>query len=284
MRILDAFFAARPLVLIPAWSFFLLGAATDGVHGVAALRLVLLSLILVATHLLNQVIDFESDRLNHKGFFLQRGVFTQKQYVTIAVGLLIGALAIAWMRRDAAVLLTIAACLGLAYNLQPLRLSHRPCVDLVANAIGYGGIAFLLGRNDTTVAALAAPLIATTGAVGAVFLHTTLLDSDGDRSNGKITTGVWLGNRGTRLLAAALATLAVVVAWSTQQPLLWGPCASLAVLTWFSNSQRISVWGTVAFTVAAAVAFWWFAVGVVLLVMLTRAFYARRFALRYPSF
>ena len=128
------------------------------------------------------------------------------------------------------------------------------------------------------------PVLATTCSVGAVFLHTTLLDLEGDRRHGKNTTGVLLGKRFTRVLAALLATVALVSSVMTSMPLLMGPCALLALLTWFANSQRISVWGTAGFAIAAAVAYWRFGLMVMLLVVLTRIYYQRRFAIRYPSF
>jgi len=284
MRLLDAFFAARPLVLIPAWSFFILGAETDAATGLPVLRLFLLSLVLLATHLLNQVVDFESDRLNHKGFFLQQGVFRQRHYMVAATLLMSVALGVSWARREGAVLLSLAAILGLAYNLRPLQWSHRPVVDLLANAIGYGGVAYLLAQTAPINRGLSYEVLATTCSVGAVFLHTTLLDLDGDRRDAKITSGVWLGERRARVLAAVLATTALAAAGMSSIPLLIVPCALLAMLTWFASSQRISVWGTTLFAIAAAVAIWWFAIVVLLLVLVTRLYYARRFRLRYPSF
>ena len=93
-------------------------------------------------------------------------------------------------------------------------------------------------------------VLATTCSVGAVFLHTTLLDVDGDRRDGKITSGVWLGERRTRVLAAVLATTALAAAGMSSTVLLIVPCALLALLTWFAGSQRISVWGTSLFSLA----------------------------------
>lgn len=284
MRLLDAFFATRPLLLIPAWSFFLLGHVSSNANDFPALRLLLFTLILIATHLLNQVVDLETDRRNNKGYFLQRGVFSAREYVGAAALLLSVALGVSWAQRNANILLSLAALLGLAYNLRPLRLSHRPIVDLMANAFGYGGIAYLLAQPMNRRDDLAMQLVATICAVAAVCLHTTLLDADGDRREGKRTTGVFLGHRLTRILSGVFAFIALLAAWMTSLPILWGPCLMLTALTWFAGSQRIAVWGTASFAVAASIAFWWFGIAMALLLLMTRIYYSRRFDLRYPSF
>jgi 4-hydroxybenzoate polyprenyltransferase len=285
MRWLDAFFALRPLVLIPAWSFFLLGWGASAQGAVPWWRLLQLTAVLMATYLVNQVVDVETDRINDKGLFLQRGVFTRRQYVLAAIVLLGASLLSAWRRGDALLLLVGAAVLGLAYSLPPLRLSHRPWFDLLANGLGYGAVAFVLGRGAGAWDATAvAQVVCGVMAVGAVFLHTTLLDLAGDRRCGKRTTGVVLGPGATRRLATLLATLSLAAAWVANAMPLLGACLVLAVLAWGASSRRIAVWGTVAFAVAATLLAWWFGAGLLVLAAVTRLYYRRRFAIAYPSF
>lgn len=284
MRWLDAFFALRPLVLIPAWSFLLLGSATTS-DGVPWWRLLHLTALLLATHLVNQTVDVETDRINDKGFFLQRGIFAPRHYVAAAVALLLTALVSAWIRHEAFGWLLAAGLLGLAYSVPPLRLSHRPGLDLVANAVGYGGLAFVLGRGSTNWTSEATwQVTACMLTVGSVFLHTTLLDLDGDRRSGKNTTGVVLGSGATRLLAALLATLGAVAVFPAHTAPLFGPCVVVAVLSWSASSRRVCVWGTTLFAVAATWLYWWFGAALVLLLLATRRYYRRRFGIVYPSF
>ena len=206
-------------------------------------------------------------------------------YTIVSVVLIILVLAHAVHRHDAVWTLCIAAALGLAYSLQPLCLSRRPVVDMLANALGYGCIAFLLAQPDATWnRLLLLQLFAGGLAVSAVFLHTTLLDLTGDAQAGKRSTGVWLGRHRTRRLALAGALAAAVAAAFAAAPHLFAACLALALLALFAGSRRVSVLGTAAFAMAATVACWWFGIGLLLLVAVTRLYYRKRFGLLYPSF
>ena len=295
MRLIDFFFALRPMVLVPAWSFVIVGyglARADGATPFPSERFCLLTLVLVATYLINQVVDYESDRLNDKGFFLQRGIFSRRLYVVAAIACLALALATAWVRQRSPELLLASAFLGVAYSLPPARLVARPGIDLVANGVGYGCLALLLGAGDAWAwsAAWGARLGAGFLAVATVFVHTTLLDLDGDRKSGKRTLGVALGRRRARLLAMGLGLGCVASAWWSGSSLLIAACAALAAASvgaattprWLS-SRTLCVGGTGLFVVVAGVYAPAFLVCIVALTFLTRLYYRRRFALAYPS-
>lgn len=299
MRLLDFFFAMRPLVLVPAWSFFLLGAGMARVEPFPTLRFLLLSVVLAAAYLINQVVDAESDRVNDKGFFLQRRIFTPRLYVFVATASLGVALCVGLWRQDSPRLLLVAAALGLAYSLSPLRLSGRPGFDMLANALGYGGVALALGAGSLEslggIAALTRSpwgprLLACMLAVAAVFLHTTVLDLEGDRRTGKRTTGVALGPERSRSMAAALGLGATAAALFAESPLLLGATGLLAmgvVAAWLRprrvGSAAIAVGGTALFATAAGVGAPAFPLALLVLVAVTRLYYKRRFNLTYPS-
>lgn len=290
MRALDFFFALRPLVLIPAWSFFLLGHGLAATAAFPALRFVLTSLVLAAVHLVNQVADTESDRINTKGFFLQRGIFSRRTYAAWAISALFLSLAAAFIWRETPLWLAGAAALGLAYSLPPLRLCGRPGLDVLANALGYGALAVLLGAGAREFPHAAVRLAASALAVAAVFLHTTLLDLAGDRRTGKRTTGVFLGAPHTRAAAAILALGGAATAAAAAAPVLLGATAALAALcalAWMRpgwiGSSAVGVGGTALFALAAGVFVPLFPAALVLLVVSTRLYYRRRFALAYPS-
>ena len=295
MRLVDFFFALRPMVLIPAWSFFIVGfglARDDDRAAFPVARFVLLSLVLVATYLINQVVDYESDRINGKGLFLQRGIFSRRLYVGVAATCVALALAGAVGRSLSPGLIAASAALGVAYSVPPVRLVARPGWDLVANGLGYGCIALLLGAGESasTSAPWVARLAAGFLAVAAVFLHTTILDLEGDRSTWKRTSGVALGAVRTRNVAAWAATGGALSAWWAESTLLFVACAGLAVaclgaavLSRWVSSRSVCVGGTAAFAGAAGVVQPVFLIAIVALTLLTRLYYKRRFALAYPA-
>jgi 1,4-dihydroxy-2-naphthoate polyprenyltransferase len=293
MRVVDAFFALRPMVLVPAWSFFLLGhAAARHDAPFPALRLACFTLVMLGVHLVNQVMDRETDRINDKGYFLQRGIFAPRDYAIGAIAGLAAGLGIASAAHASAGLLGVAAALGLAYSVPPLRLAARPGLDLVSNAAGYGVVAPLLGAGaapDGAPGFSAAFLTSTACAVGAVFIHTTLLDVDGDRRTGKRTIGLVAGPRVGRALGAFLALAAAVWAVRTPWP-LFGASALLAIVAtgaaWIPgriSSRTVCVAATGAYGLAAGIVWPPFLVALFILAVTTRAYYARRFGLRYPA-
>jgi 4-hydroxybenzoate polyprenyltransferase len=267
-----------------------------GVEPFPTLRFVLLSVVLAAAYLVNQVVDAESDRLNDKGFFLQRRIFTPRLYVVAASVSLVVALGVGLWQEESPRLLLAAAALGLAYSLPPLRLSGRAGFDLLANALGYGGVALLLGAGSLqlpggiTSAPWGARLAACMLAVAAVFLHTTVLDLEGDRRTGKRTSGVALGPARTRAAAAALGIAAAVVALFAEATVLLGATLLLvlgvvAACLWPRRvgSAAVGVGGTAVFALAAGVGAPAFPLALIVLVGVTRLYYRRRFNLAYPS-
>jgi chlorophyll synthase len=295
MRVLDFLFALRPLVLVPAWSFFVLGWGLLG--GAAAFptdRFLFLSLVLAGVYLVNQVVDFESDRMNRKGYFLQQGIFSQRLYVGVA-GVMVGAGLAGAVVRDAFPAPVVAsAVIGLAYSLPPIRLSARPGFDLLANAAGYGVIAVLLGAGREALASAAlrswvAVPTASFLAVAAVFLHTTVMDLDGDRRTGKRTSGVLLGRERSVRLAAACAVAATAAAVTSAIPVLIVACGATAALAIAAilrprfPSRVVCVGSTILFVLAASLFAPLFLVAIVALALATRVYYRRRFALAYPA-
>ena len=285
MRLLDFFFALRPLVLLPAWSFFVLGHALTETP-FPFLRFFLFTLCMCGVHLANQVADFETDLLNAKGLFLQHGVFSRRLYASVAGTMLALALGVAAATRAGIGTLALVCGLGLAYSLPPLRLSARPVLDLLANAFGYGALALWFGAGSTSVPA--AYTVAGVCAVGAVFVHTTLLDVAGDARTRKISTGVALGGRGAGALAAVFGSAALVCAVITEQPVWIAACTFVAIAAWWAlfrprfGSRIVVVGGTAMFALAAGVEQPVFLAFVLLLAALTRVYYRRRFGLAYP--
>lgn len=220
LRAADYLFVLRPLILVPAWSFYSLGAHAHRVprsfehSAVIQSGFWCLTGVLAAAYVLNQIFDVESDRLNGKGLFLTRRVFRVRTMLLIALVCFAGAsLLYQNTRLVQHVPLVAALLLSLVYSLPPLRLCARPWWDLVANAIGYGGLAFVIGggavSNDVVPLVLGAvPWVLL---VAATFLYTTILDVEGDAAAGKHTTTVIIGERRSALLSLGFGAAAFIL-------------------------------------------------------------------------
>jgi 4-hydroxybenzoate polyprenyltransferase len=312
-------FVLRPLIMVPAWSFYALGVHLAPVRSEVELFSVVaqagfwcLTTLLASGYVVNQIFDEASDRLNGKGLFLTQGIFGTRTMIGIALACF---LASSWIfqRVDEAqrIPLIAALLLVLAYSLPPLRLCARPWFDLAANAIGYGGLAFAIGSAGVSDYPLAAFLAAVPWMVlvGATFLHTTILDVDGDVAAGKRTTTVAFGVVRSAWLATALAAAAVVYhAWARFKH--DGPLVPLVVTTALlvvfaaanaaiaraekldpvlRSAARSRASAIVVQGVSAGIALWagvrdpMLLVLLVPLVVAARFSYRARFSIRYPG-
>jgi 4-hydroxybenzoate polyprenyltransferase len=220
LRAADYFFVFRPLILVPAWAFYSLGAHAHRIPRSFAHTAVIqsgfwcLSGVLATAYVLNQIFDLESDRLNGKGLFLTRRVFRPRTMLLLALVCFAGAsLLRANTHHVQHMPLVAALLLSLIYSLPPLRLCARPWWDLAANAIGYGGLAFVIGHgalsNDMMPAVVGSvPWVLL---VAGTFLHTTILDAEGDAAAGKHTTTVVLGERRSALVSLGFGAAAFVL-------------------------------------------------------------------------
>ena len=181
--------------------------------------LCLYSMLAGAGYIINQIADRETDRANNKLFLVARGYVKLPLLKLEAVALFLASIggALAWFRQSWVYLSLIAlsSVLGVIYSVQPFRLKGKPILDLLANAIGYGGIAFLIGWGateslNTEALQRAVPYVF---CVAAAFVNTTLPDLKGDMAYGDRTTGVLLGVRRACLLSLFLLIIAILSAW-----------------------------------------------------------------------
>lgn len=317
LRLADFFFVLRPLILIPAWSFYILGAHSTSRPVLAtALNMpgfLCLTAVLACAYVLNQIFDEESDRLNDKGHYLTRGLFGVRTMLAIAFVCFVAASLFFQQAQTAQRWPLVGAfLLSFAYSLPPLRLCARPGLDLAANAIGYGGLAFVIGRTGfdgrTPVAffdALPWMLL-----VGATFLHTTILDVDGDAAARKRTTAVAIGvvpaARLAALLALAGAALSFLPVTRRTPPDLLPAIVITAALAVFvvalaalrradalavterARQRARTSSGTVQIVtgIVAVAAVWRDPIFILLLIPLVlaaRVYYRARFGVRYPG-
>lgn len=206
----------RPSLFLPLWIFFLLGAYFG--KGEISLRAVvvfiLYTLLMGGIYILNQVVDRESDRRNEKLFLLSEG-FIPLRNAYIEMGTLF-VLSILWsffLGKYVFIAFLVSLVLGVTYSLPPFETKGKPFLDIVWNASGYGLLAFIVGwlsvaEPSRSMLIFGIPYFF---AVAAVFVNTTIPDMEGDRKEGKITTGVLLGKKNTLLLGVIFDLLAVVI-------------------------------------------------------------------------
>jgi 4-hydroxybenzoate polyprenyltransferase len=299
LRICDYIFVLRPLILIPAWSFFLIGAQQGpGPNGFALgsvrfFEFVSLTSISIVAYLINQIFDRESDEKNNKCFYLWQGIFTVRTLVLLAiVFFFLASWAFRRVGEGGQIILLALLVLSLLYSLPPVRLCARPFADLIANAVGYGGLAFLLGYGPYPGVWPHAFVHATPYVllVAATFVHTAILDREGDEATGKISTAVVLGESASRKLALALHALAVVTALADRSApalivaLVSFPLAGYAFLARTPTAGSFYVQGITLVVAVAAMIMWpAFAILVVPLVVLSWFYHRRRFGLNYPG-
>ena len=297
----DWIFLARPIVLIPSWAFLLAGylrsceIAGDPSPPIAPLlpSFLLWTLLLSGAYVVNQIFDRETDKENGKLFLIAEGhVSTRSAWIE---ALVLGAASFA----GAAIFLpaalpwlAAAALLGFLYSAGPARLKGRPVADLLSNAVGYGGVAFLFGFSvgGSSPSAEWPRAIPYVLLVGAVFLHTALVDQEGDRKAGLRTSAILLGERGTSVTAVLLLVAACGVGAYLREP--YASLAALGAFPFFlwgvvspglKGSTLGYQWGSLLFVLLLIIQEPWFGLFIVLLVFFTRMYYRFRFHLVYPK-
>lgn len=301
MKFLDYIFAARPLLHLPVWSVYLvclhyhLELSNDQFALSDILMLFALTLASSASYYINQIYDYESDKLNNKLGFLQKEYISFIEMKTLFYICAILSIGISfYLSLFAGFLLLVLIVLGAIYSAPPLRLKDRPILGLVANAIGYGFIVPLTVMPDMTfhnngLLGWDTPFYFTL-TIAAIYILTTIPDKDGDRKTGKKTLAVILSTPLVKLLALILLIDSAVVAYSSNFTLLV-ILSIISILTLivslFSDSEKILFLSIklpiLLLTLLAAYFFYFYAIFVVALLIGTRVYYKKRFKIGYPK-
>jgi len=295
----DMLFLMRPIVLIPVWTFFLAGYWR--VEPDRWFRLEIwpfrvwltgggVTLVMAMAYILNQIADRETDRLNNKLFLLSEGYVELKSAWILAaasgfLGLILGFLS---GIREGILLFALAVLAGYLYNFPPAEWKNRVFPGFLTNAAG-GAVIYLAGvwagQGKGTLLHSTAYLLAG----GGVYLLTTVPDREGDRRAGKMTFSVKFGLKITVWTACVMVVSAVGMAWFVSDFILAVP--GLLILPFFLysflrpdeesviRSVKASVFGLFA---GAAAAFPVYGAAVIMLIVITRWYYRRRFGLTYP--
>lgn len=294
----------RPALLFPVWTLVLLGyhhgrTAAETPEAIQPLQLgatlCLYTLLMGAVYIVNQIADRETDAVNDKLYLVAQG-YVKLQILKWQVGILITlavllSLLVFWKTPAYLILILLSILLGFTYSVRPFRLKGRPIVDLCANALGYGSIAFLIGW--LTIAPISIEAVQRSlpylFSAAAAFVNTTLPDIKGDRLGNDRTTGVWLGKRRACRLSLVLLIAAIVSAVFLKDWIAGAAgivCLPIFIYMNFRLEQNLIIWATrigiLVLSLCAGVLFplylLWF--GIVLFG--TRWYYTTRFGLRYP--
>jgi 4-hydroxybenzoate polyprenyltransferase len=303
-RAVDYIFLLRPMILIPVWTFFLLGARHGAKAASAALDplrfgagILSFTSLIGAVYIVNQIADRRADLAANKLFLIPRGIVSLRAAWIEAAALSAASFAISLVLLPAPFTWILAAslALGAAYSLEPVRLKRRPALDVIANAAGNGVLNTLAGW-----VAAGAPLdgwrvlVPYPFAVASVHLATTLADVEADSRMGFRTSGVALGISRGLFCSTALMGGAAIAAYLTGN--VAALAASILSLPFFLIPVR-SITGpsknadalipvktaTLVFSVAAGVLFPPYLPFLAVVIILTRLYYARRFGMSYPS-
>ncbi|MBI5267143.1 MAG: UbiA family prenyltransferase [candidate division Zixibacteria bacterium] len=301
MKALDLIFAARPLLHLPVWSIFLVALyyhhelSGESFGGQNLLMLGCLSLLGAGACYLNQVYDCDSDRMNNKCHFLQRGLVSERTMMIgfVATSLLALALSVTISFLAFFICVQLLA-LGYLYSAPPVRLKDRPIGGFMANAYGIGFIVpfavFPKMQADT------AGLLGWDNpfyffcAVGSIYILTCVSDQYGDAAAGKRTIAVVTGFRVSHLLALLLMLVAALCAFQSEYPMLLGlaiiAAAAIVVACRRQADAAVRLAAKLPIILLTALAGWFYPIYlifVVVLILVTRIYYARRFGMQYPE-
>ena len=295
-KLLDYFFATRPVLFMPVWTVALLGVGQAEGHRLSGRTtgslLFATACLFGAVYLVNQIFDRGSDRINNKGFFLSRGIVSVPEAAVLAAGLNLAALAVSLLISGYAfVLFIIIAILGIVYSAPPFRLKDRAWPALAANMLAHGSVVYLIGAgwNENLEWKHVLRSLPYFFAVGAIYLNTTLPDVEGDRQVGKKTVTVVYGERLAQGMALVFVLIAIGFAVYTRDfDFLLPSVLSVPLFASALDKKNIkySVWATkgalVLLSLAAALYFWWYVLILAAGFLAARIYYKRRFGMVYP--
>ncbi|MGH8015012.1 MAG: UbiA family prenyltransferase [Candidatus Zixiibacteriota bacterium] len=301
MKFLDYVFAARPMLHLPIWSIYLVALhyhhqLSGGGFGPGNLAVIGgLSLLAAGAYYLNQIFDIGSDAANQKLGFLQSGLVSIKKLLKLLLILSVLAIAFAVLYSKVIFFIFIQLFgLGVMYSAPPLRLKDRAVSGLLANAYSFGFLISIsvmpnINQHNAGLLGWDNPFYFFLAVMG-LHILTTLTDVEGDRAVGKKTIAVVLPRSIVVLLALFAFSAAGLVAFNTGIQLLVVIAAIAAIVTLVSlfrtDTKIIKLASKLPITLLTLLAGYFYPfylLFVVATVLATRAYYKRRFNLKYPT-
>jgi 4-hydroxybenzoate polyprenyltransferase len=319
-KILDCFFLLRIPLLAPVWTILILGwvtgnrecrpggsfadaAGAGGSGGVLWLALVGFSLLVASIYVVNQIVDIESDRINHKLFLLPQGIISIPLATALAIICCAAGLGISFaFPVSIRIVFGLSLVLGVLYNLPPVTLKNHALGGVIANSLGHGMLTYLVGWYAAHWCFGAGPVDHVRGilsalspgfANAAVFLATTIPDAAGDHATGKRTFCVAYGEKTTAISAALLCLLALgsALLMEFNRWIMIVPSALSLVLFGmfaFHTNRELAFksfkWPVFLLTASVAVMVPVYGVLILITFFGSRLYYRRRFGIEYPTF
>jgi 4-hydroxybenzoate polyprenyltransferase len=202
---MDYIMLLRPSLFLPLWIFFLLGAyfGKGEISLKAVVVFVIYTLLMGGIYILNQIVDRDSDRRNEKLFLLSEDYIPLRNaYIEMVSLFVLSILGSFFLDKHIFTAFLISFLMGVTYSVPPFETKGKPFLDIFWNASGYGLIAFVVGWLSASLPSGSMLIhgIPYFFAVAAVFVNTTIPDIEGDREEGKITTGVFIGKKNNLLI------------------------------------------------------------------------------------
>lgn len=295
MKVIDFIFAARPMLLLPVWSIYLLAfklrypyQAWDDSN---TLALVSLTLISAGAYYINQIFDYDSDLINQKIGFLQKDIISRSQmmaaYLSVSVVSIIAAFCSDFMT---ALIIILIGLLGLAYSASPLRFKDRPIGGLLANVIAYGILVPLTAVTDIGGDIhLIYIIFYFSLIVGAGYLLTIIPDRDGDLKTGKLTLAAGLIDRQIIMRGLALLIISLLMAFLIFNAFLVAISTvsiCLFIIALLTPDEKVILFTCklpiLLVSLLAGYYFPAYLVFMLVLLVMTRLYYKKRFDIIYP--
>ncbi len=300
-RIADYLFAARPMLILPVWSIYLvslhyhhqLAAKKFSIENLAVLTG--LTLLTAGAFYVNQIFDKATDQANQKVLFLQYQLVNEKSLMTLFIITAVMAIAFAALYSKVIFFIYLQLFgLGFIYSAPPLRLKDRPISGLLVNAYAFGFLVPISIMPDITQhnAGLLGwdnPFYFFLSVMG-VHILTTIPDSSGDKQTGKKTIGAVFPKKIALLLSLFAFTGAALVALKSNFTFLIiiaGVAAIVTLAAVLTSGDRLVLLAAklpiLLLTLLAGYFYPAYLLFVVVLILTTRTYYQRRFNITYPK-
>lgn len=301
MKYLDYIFVLRPTLFFPVWTVFLAGYHASSyfepekvVQNAPTIVAILLSLLMGAVFIFNQISDIETDRKNQKLFFIANGIIKEKVAQAEAIGLTFFPIAVALiLNLKLGIIFALIFCFtGILYSFRPFSWKDKPVLGVINNFLGGWAVAasgwIAAGASSWKFVLYAIPY-----ALGlvAVFLLTTLPDIPGDNASGKITFGVKYGVKATTRWATGFELTTVVLAGWLQDYILFIPAVMAFPLFLIAAARQKMdhILRAIKFTVlfaslAVCVKYPIYFLVILVTFYFSKWYYRKRFGLEYPKF
>ncbi len=294
----DYIFLARPILLIPVWAFFLIGYYKAGGERFQFNETVITTIsaytaLISILYILNQIADRKSDAINQKHLLIAEGMLSMRNaYIEIGLLLLVTVFLSIKLSLNIIIFMAISFLFGIFYSFPPFKLKAIPFADFLINGIGYGFVNFSVGwltfnkfSFQTVINSLPYVL-----AVSAIFINTTILDMEGDKKCGYLTTGVFLGKLVSAALAMVLIIFCILISIIVRDYLCLIPALislPLFLIAGIKGDEKfiklsIRIGGPLLIFLVGVI-FPYFLIATFLIFIFLRIYYKKKFNINYPG-